>query len=394
MGGRIGYLVAVLSSTACIVTPMRVLLHTEGNPLGKLCAEECSSGVDEVRRLLARRREQLKKPLHPRLLEFVERSLQLKFRACVGECPGAFTQEGECAVRLPSPVLCMPYTRTEMSGAGKVALGILGVAAVVGSVFLGKPGNAGRAVAKGATRALAKGATRALAKGAATAAGRAVKHGLARVARKVARLAIDQALVAKQAPIGGPALASLWAWRGRLEALNQDGETAQVAARQSAKPSTSAAYVLYAFRGAQDAGWKVQRTRGEARAKAADALVRLRAGANFAALAEAESDCATRTRGGSLGVVEQGGLHKTLDEALFLLQPGAISEVVEAPFGFAIIHRGRRRQPGGRFPKAQFAGPPSSAARIFAASSSLGNGFWMKFTPSSSTPCRAMTSAV
>ena len=54
MGGRIGYLVAVLSSTACIVTPMRVLLHTEGNPLGKLCAEECSSGVDEVRRLLAR----------------------------------------------------------------------------------------------------------------------------------------------------------------------------------------------------------------------------------------------------------------------------------------------------------------------------------------------------
>ena len=74
------------------------------------------------------------------------------------------------------------------------------------------------------------------------------------------------------------------------------------------------------------------------RTEAADAA------ADFAALArEHSADAATAANGGDLGNLERGQTVPAFEEALFALEPGAISEVVESPFGFHVIKAVERR---------------------------------------------------
>jgi parvulin-like peptidyl-prolyl isomerase len=65
---------------------------------------------------------------------------------------------------------------------------------------------------------------------------------------------------------------------------------------------------------------------------------RVLAGADFAALARAESDSLpTRNRGGRLGIARPGQLPEALDAALFALEEGGVSEVLPAGEGFAFL---------------------------------------------------------
>lgn len=67
-------------------------------------------------------------------------------------------------------------------------------------------------------------------------------------------------------------------------------------------------------------------------------------GVDFAALAhEHSADAATATNGGDLGFVERGQTVPAFEEALFGLEAGTISEVVESPFGFHVIKAVERR---------------------------------------------------
>ncbi len=71
---------------------------------------------------------------------------------------------------------------------------------------------------------------------------------------------------------------------------------------------------------------------------AQEVLAQLRAGGNFAALARARSDDSkTAKHGGDRGFVRRGQLPTALDDAVFALQPGQVSEIVEGPDGYHIV---------------------------------------------------------
>ena len=61
-------------------------------------------------------------------------------------------------------------------------------------------------------------------------------------------------------------------------------------------------------------------------------------GEDFAGLANKHSDDSiTATKGGDIGFLRKGTMPESFDEALFATEVGAISEVVETPYGFHVI---------------------------------------------------------
>ncbi|HEY0722086.1 MAG TPA: nitrogen fixation protein NifM [Gammaproteobacteria bacterium] len=65
-----------------------------------------------------------------------------------------------------------------------------------------------------------------------------------------------------------------------------------------------------------------------------------RAPESFGALALGHSECPSAVEAGRLGVMVPGHLYPELDRALFSLQSGAVSEVVESPLGFHLLRCG------------------------------------------------------
>jgi peptidyl-prolyl cis-trans isomerase C len=81
-----------------------------------------------------------------------------------------------------------------------------------------------------------------------------------------------------------------------------------------------------------------------AKAKAEAILKQIKGGADFAALAKADSqDPGSAKNGGDLGFFEKGEMVPAFEQAAFALQVGQVSGVVESPFGFHIIKVTGRR---------------------------------------------------
>jgi peptidyl-prolyl cis-trans isomerase C len=80
------------------------------------------------------------------------------------------------------------------------------------------------------------------------------------------------------------------------------------------------------------------KTKDAARAKAQQILKDIKAGKDFATLAKAQSqDPGSAEKGGDLGFFPKGAMTPTFETAAFQLKIGAVSNVVETPFGFHII---------------------------------------------------------
>jgi peptidyl-prolyl cis-trans isomerase D len=92
-----------------------------------------------------------------------------------------------------------------------------------------------------------------------------------------------------------------------------------------------------------------ERSDEEAEALARTLRERLGSGEDFAALAEEYSDDpASAGEGGDLGWLEPGIIDDAFDEALFALQPGAISDPVRSEFGWHLIRLDEIREPRGQ----------------------------------------------
>lgn len=64
-------------------------------------------------------------------------------------------------------------------------------------------------------------------------------------------------------------------------------------------------------------------------------------GADFASLAQANSDCPSKARGGDLGAFGRGQMVPAFETTAFGLEVGQTSGVIETPFGYHIIKRTR-----------------------------------------------------
>ncbi len=108
----------------------------------------------------------------------------------------------------------------------------------------------------------------------------------------------------------------------------------------AAYPMARVRHILVQYSGARGADAHVKRDKGEAKERA-EALKRRLAAERiaFGDLAREASDCPSAKEGGTLGRFTRGELEPDLDVALFVLQPGQVSEVIETPFGFHLLLR-------------------------------------------------------
>jgi parvulin-like peptidyl-prolyl isomerase len=85
---------------------------------------------------------------------------------------------------------------------------------------------------------------------------------------------------------------------------------------------------------------KTDAGREAARKKLDEIRTRVKAGAGFSDEAAAHSDCPSgRSAGGSLGWFGRGMMVPAFDQAVFSMQVGELSEVIETSFGYHIIQK-------------------------------------------------------
>jgi hypothetical protein len=121
-----------------------------------------------------------------------------------------------------------------------------------------------------------------------------------------------------------------------LEA-NAERERAAVANQPK---EIGARHVLVMHSGSISKPAGVHRTKQDARARAHEALVKIRQGASFEDVVKEFSDePGAAERGGDLGMFDRKTMVKPFAEAAFALRVGEVSEVIETPFGFHIIKR-------------------------------------------------------
>jgi NIMA-interacting peptidyl-prolyl cis-trans isomerase 1 len=101
-----------------------------------------------------------------------------------------------------------------------------------------------------------------------------------------------------------------------------------------------AQHLLVAYRGAKRAPKGVTRSKVEARARAEEARAKIAAGTTFEdAVAAYSDDAGSAERLGSVGKFHRADMDPAFSAAAFGLKVGAVSDVVETPFGFHVIKR-------------------------------------------------------
>jgi hypothetical protein len=117
-------------------------------------------------------------------------------------------------------------------------------------------------------------------------------------------------------------------------------EPAEAAALASPPDAIIAQHILVAYKGAKRAPKGVRRSKADAKARADEALARVRAGAPFEdAVKDYSDDEGSAERLGSVGKFHRDQMDPAFSAAAFALRVGEVSDVVETPFGFHVIKR-------------------------------------------------------
>jgi hypothetical protein len=113
------------------------------------------------------------------------------------------------------------------------------------------------------------------------------------------------------------------------------------AASATTPPDTIIAqHLLVIYKGAKRAPAGITRSKSDAKARAQEALSKIRAGTPFEdAVKQYSDDAGTVGRLGSLGKFHRADMDPAFGAAAFALQVGQVSDVVETPFGFHVIKR-------------------------------------------------------
>lgn len=131
-------------------------------------------------------------------------------------------------------------------------------------------------------------------------------------------------------------------------AHDHEEDPSKVPTRPVAPPDeVSGAVAIISYKGAPRALKGVERSREEALARAKEALEHARArGASFAdVVAEFSDDPGNR---GRLGLIVRGRSgFPVIEEALFNMEVGQVSDILESDFGFLIVTRVKTRTPAG-----------------------------------------------
>ncbi len=121
------------------------------------------------------------------------------------------------------------------------------------------------------------------------------------------------------------------------------GTSEAVAASASASPAPDtiiAQHILVAYKTAKRAPKGAMRSKTEAKARAAEALAKVRSGTTFEdAVSQYSDDAGSADRMGSVGKFHREDMDPAFSAAAFALRVGQVSDVVETPFGFHIIKR-------------------------------------------------------
>lgn len=83
-----------------------------------------------------------------------------------------------------------------------------------------------------------------------------------------------------------------------------------------------------------------------AQAKAQDLLEQIRKGANFAEIAKKNSDGTSAKEGGDLSYFKRGTLAKELEDKVFALKPGGITDVIRTKQGYIILQATEHQMAG------------------------------------------------
>lgn len=121
----------------------------------------------------------------------------------------------------------------------------------------------------------------------------------------------------------------------------RDEELAREAKRVANEPrKVGAKHLVVMHRESAGNKGEITRTREDAKARAQEALKRVRSGEDFEKVVAVYSDePGAGERGGDLGTFGRGAMVKPFSDAVFAMKVGEISEVVETVFGFHVIKR-------------------------------------------------------
>jgi peptidyl-prolyl cis-trans isomerase NIMA-interacting 1 len=125
-----------------------------------------------------------------------------------------------------------------------------------------------------------------------------------------------------------------------LEAAAEAKEDREQRIADKLPKQIGAKHLLVMYDGSTAKPPEVHRTRDEARARAQEALLKIRGGAPFEEVVKAYTDEPGGVeRGGDLGVFDKKSMVTPFSDAAFRLKVGEVSEVVETKYGFHVIKR-------------------------------------------------------